>query len=201
MVDLLAVLVVFSVIVEVSCSPIGGRPTSFGSNISFLIAVLVICTLRSSCSRGGFIHLGRGSLTWGTGCCLWLNYLLCFCCLLFLKFFVLRGINSFRARVLTSSTCHILSHHLLKRAILWSTTISTFSKSEEFLWLRVGLLLFVSSKFVNIRFGQLWWVAGLPLNMVKHGEWFSRLRQSSCPVSSMNVKSVVNFQSLVEDTG
>lgn len=186
---------------EVSCSPTRGRTTCFGSTVSFLIAVLLICALRSSCSRGGFIHLGRGSLTRGTSCSLWLNYLLCFCCLLFLKFFVLRGIYSFWAWALPSATCHILSHHLLKRAIVWSATVSAFTKFKEFLGLCVSLLLFVSSKFVNIRFGQLCWIARLPLDMVKHAEWFSRLRQSSCSVSSMNIKSVVNFQSLVENTG
>lgn len=200
MIDFLSVLVILSVIMEISCSPTWGRPTCFGSNVSFLIAVLLICALRSSCSRGGFIHLGRGSLTRCTSCCLWLNYLLCFCCLLFLKFFVLRGIYSLRAWTLSRATCHILSHHLLKRAIVWSTPVSTFTKSKEFLWLSVSLLLFVSSKFVNIRFGQLWWIARLPLDMVKHAEWLSRLRQSSCSVCSMNIKSVVNFQSLVEDT-
>jgi len=96
----------------------------------FLFA-LINLTLRlslCSCSRGDIFLVGDLGVRSGIG--LGLNNLLSLLGLLSLQLFVLVRINSSGTLVCVISSGHLLSHHLLKRAIL----SSSLAKLEDFLW-------------------------------------------------------------------
>ena len=92
--------------------------------------------------------------------------------------------------------CHILSHHLLERAISRST-----SESKEFLWLGSLFFEFFFSEFLNVWLRKNSMFMRLPFSIMKLRECLSTFEQNLCTICSKNLESVIYLQSLIENGG
>ena len=141
------VLLVVIVVVKLSHSPI------WTTVIVFFLLFLYNCTLFLGLLVD-FIWIaifGRWCHTCSECICLRLDNLLSFSCLLFLQFLILICIYSLRTHLFTCSTCHLLSHHLLKCTI-FTTTLSEFEKFFRLLIFLFLIFFFFFSKLTNIGF-------------------------------------------------
>ena len=152
-----------------------------------------ICITSFTC-----LSFARRHLTSGKSICLWWNNHLGFHGLLVLQLFVCICIYLFGTFSIARCSSHLLSHHLLERAVF--STLSTLSKFKEpfrFVFLILDFNIFFS-ELVDVRLRQNPCFVRLPSDIIELSKSF-RFFEYFRPIRSKNLETIVDLKAFVQN--